>query len=49
MGELSNRGSRAARGKTARKAVPDAAPSSSSERQRLQHLLSVSPAIIYTT
>ena len=88
MDELSNRGSRVARGKAARTAVPDAIPTKSSDekksrqqlldeiadlrqrlnakdaldpgqkaseselkgtRQRLQHLLAVSPAIIYTT
>ena len=49
MDELSDRGSRPARGRTARPAVSDAAPASSTERQRLQYLLSVSPAIIYTT
>jgi PAS domain S-box-containing protein len=37
------------RGKAARATVSDAAPASSSERQRLHYLLSVSPAIIYTT
>ena len=49
MDELINRGSRPARGKAPRAANSDAAPASSSERQRLQYLLSVSPAIIYTT
>ena len=49
MDELTSRGSRPTRGKAARKAVAETAPTISSERQRLQYLLSVSPAIIYTT
>jgi PAS domain S-box-containing protein len=49
MDELSNRGSRSARARAPKAAAADAAPASSSERQRLQYLLSVNPAIIYTT
>ncbi len=49
MDELSNRGSRSARARAPKAAAADAAPASSSERQRLQYLLAVSPAIIYTT